>query len=67
MVDSSRDLKKPKNLVHVMWSHDCLNSKIVEQLKGPVIMLFGEGLFTVAIRGGQEYKFISPCIALYLG
>ena len=30
-------------------------------------MLFGEGLFTVAIRGGQEYKFISPCIALYLG
>lgn len=30
-------------------------------------MLFGEGLFTIAIRGGQEYKFISPCIALYLG
>ncbi|CAG5104840.1 Oidioi.mRNA.OKI2018_I69.chr1.g1592.t1.cds [Oikopleura dioica] len=36
-------------------------------LLAPVLTLFGEALFTIAIRGGQEYRFISPCIALYLG
>ena len=44
-----------------------LKTTLMYVLLGPVLLLFGEGLFTVAIRGGQEYKFISPCIALYLG
>ena len=36
-------------------------------LEVPVVLLFCEGIYTVRFRGGQDYKFITPCIALYLG
>ena len=33
----------------------------------PLLALFVEGVLTIACRGGHDYKFISPSIAMYLG
>ena len=32
----------------------------------PILTLMAEGLYTVAMRGGEEYNWVSPCILLYL-
>lgn len=32
----------------------------------PMLTLCAEGLYTVSMRGGEEYNWVSPCIFLYL-
>lgn len=32
----------------------------------PNLALIAEGMYTIAMRGGEEYNWISPCLALYL-
>ena len=32
----------------------------------PILTLIAEGLYTVSMRGGEEFNWVSPCIMLYL-
>ena len=43
-----------------------VNSGLIWFLLIPPLALIAEGVYTVVFRGGQEYKWITPCMALYL-
>lgn len=32
----------------------------------PILGLSAEGVYTIAMRGGEEYNWVSPCMGLYL-
>ena len=54
-------------LIAVWKCHHVYKSSSFYFLLIPVLSLLPEGIYTVGIRPGHEYKLISPCIALYLG
>ena len=54
------------SIITIQIVQNAYASFVVLILLIPILLLIGEGIFTLAFRGGKEYKFISPCIMLYL-
>mgnify|MGYP000015760925 CR=1 FL=1 len=55
------------SIITVQIVQNAYESKVVLILLIPILLLVAEGIFTLVFRGGKEYKYISPCIMLYLG